>query len=703
MRRTTKFKKKKKGGYNMNLEESVKAMIISEYPLDNVVSNSKQCKEAYQGILDCVEHEKPDVIFVDGLFSRIRHRETDIPEIIEDDPLDNFMAARFKIGAKFLNNLKEKTPSTEIYYVLSDADEHNIRRLTHNAALKVVQANKEEISNLKKERTKTNKKIKDYRKADKVEEARGLARKKAGMTRTINRLDDTYLLRMPNAESAEWRQFKSTTQQMYIQGIQEKVPGVIISASNVKTNVKGFSFWYSHSWNSKSDVPLASRTNKFINQVRKDYMGDSEAMPNFFLESGHHGEAVAHPFRHNLEDKYSLVASGAVMEDQKVVKKIRDKEFKPELFHGKTNKLESCKRQSNEKIPPPGISIIGASEGNFYNFIYSMDVLSELGKGQVSMKDMDFQDITIISDIHVGKGAVRYDMLTSAINKLEGELGDRIESGEDIPLLFIPNESLQGSNYKTFPTETSKKTPKELEEILLEASKNGASHKDLAKLAALELSRTNYPRIDDQVRMYFQLMNNLVLNTLINGDYEPSVVFNEGTHIDKTVGEFGISEVFLQTLPYDVLELSLPILKKLGLDDKKLKNLTKKYVAGGYKKFDVKIGDNNYKFSTVHKPGSASPASNIPLQHIKKAINMTDDADVFTSAHLHSPYFYAIGKYHTNNVSAFYKGATFNEYDSFGKMLGWSPAVIGYEKAYLPKKEGTKGVYGVKFILSNAL
>jgi len=131
--------------------------------------------------------------------------------------------------------------------------------------------------------------------------------------------------------------------------------------------------------------------------------------------------------------------------------------------------------------------------------------------------------------------------------------------------------------------------------------------------------------------------------------------------------------------------------------------LSKKYIAGGFKKFDVTIGDNVYKFSTVHKPGSASPATNIPLQHIKRSITMADDADVFTSAHLHTPYFYAVGKYHTNGISSFYKGATFNEYDSYGKAGGWSPAVIGYEKALLSKSKGKKGAYGVQFILSDVL
>lgn len=688
----------------MNLEESVKSMIVSEYPLDSVVSNSKQCKEAYEGILKCVGYEKPDVIFVDGLFSRIRYRETDISSVIDDDPLENFMNARFDIGAKFLNEVKQSNPSAEVYYVLSDADEHNIRRLTHHEALKVIQKNKEDLSNLKKERTDLNRKIKQYRGDNKVEEARTLSRKKAGLTKSINALGKSVLLRMPNAESAEWRQFKKTTQQRYIQKIQEKAPGVVVSASNVKVRVKGYDFWYAHSWSSKSDVPLASRNNKFIQQVRKDYAGDSEGMPHFFLESGHHGEAVSHPFRHNLEDKYSLVASGAVMEDQKVVKLIRDKEFKPELFHGKTNKIEACKRQSNDKIPPPGISVLGNNEGKFYNFIYSMDVLSSVGSGKVSMEDVnDFQDLTILSDIHVGKGAVRRDKLKSAIKKLEYEVEKRLEKGKDIPLLFIPNESLQGYNYPGMPVETSKKTPKELEDQLMDAVKKGASIEDIISMSSMELARTNYPRIDDQVRDYFQLVNNLVLTTLINGKYEPSVVFNEGTHVAHTTGDVGISEVFLQTFPYYVLELSLPLLEKLGLDSKKLKNLTKKYIAGGFKKFDVKIGENEYKFSTVHKPGSANPSTNIPLQHIKKAITMTDDADVFTSAHLHTPYFYAVGKYHTNNISVFYKGATFNEYDSYGKARGWSPAVIGYEKAFLPKKKGAKGVYGVQFVLSDVL
>ncbi len=686
----------------MSLEESVKAMIISEYPLDSVVGSSRQCKEAMDGIYKCVEYEKPDVIFVDGLFSRIRYRETDISDIINDDPLENFMEARFDLGAKFLNEVKKRNPSAEVYYVLSDADEHNIRRLTHHAALKVVQGTKQELSKLKKERSAVNKNIKRYKENGKEEEFKAASKNKTDLNKRINKLEKNELLRMPNAESAEWRQFKEDTLKQYVQKIQTKSPNIKISASNVKTKVKSNTFWYAHIWGSKSDVPSDSRNNRFIEQVRKDYMGDPDEMPDFYLESGHHGEAVAHPFRHNLKDKYSLVASGAVMEDQKMVKRIRDKEYKPELFHGKINKIEACKRQSNPKIPPPGISLVGRNKDGFYNLIYSMDSLAEIGKTQ-AIESKEFQDINIISDIHVGKGAVRYDMLEKAIQKLEAELETRLNEGKNVPLLFIPNESLQGYNYKSMPVETSKRTPKELEKILLDAYKKGASPEEMAKLAGTQVSKDNYPRISDQVRWYFQLLNSLVLNTLVHGKYEPSVVFNEGTHIAHTTGDFGISEVFLQTFPYYVLEMSLPVLKKLGLDDTKLKDLSNKYIAGGFKKFDITIGDNVYKFSTVHKPGSASPGTNIPLQHIKRSITMADDADVFTSAHLHTPYFYTVGKYHTNGVSAFYKGATFNEYDSYGKAGGWSPAVIGYEKALLSKTKGKKGVYGVQFVLSDIL
>ncbi|MBM3199860.1 hypothetical protein FJZ53_02895 [Candidatus Woesearchaeota archaeon] len=687
----------------MTLDETVKAMIISEYPLDSVIGSSKQCKEAMEGIYKCIESEKPDVIFVDGLFSRIRYRETDIAEVVNDNPLENFMETRFDIGTKFLNELKKRNPSSEVYYVLSDADEHNIRRLTQNAAMKVIQEKKEELSTLKKERAYINKSVKKYKELGKDKEASQYTKKKTELNKKITKLEKTALLRIPSAESAEWRNFKESTQQSYIDKIKQKSPSVNISASNVKTKVKGYVVWYSHSWSAKSDIPSESRTNRFIEQVRKDYMGDPESMPDFFLESGHHGEAIAHPFRHNLEDKYSLVASGAVMEDQNIVKKIRDKEFKPELFHGKINKIEACKRQSSSaKIPPPGISVLGKNKDGYYVFIYSISALSEIGKGSAPMK-LDFQDANLLSDIHVGKGAVRYDTLEKAIKKLENELETRVKDGKDAPILLIPNESLQGYNYKSMPVETSKQTPMELEKILLEAYQKGASPKEMAKLAGSEMSKNNYPRISDQVRWYFQILNNLVLNTLIHGKYEPSVVFNEGTHVAHTTGDFGISEVFLQTFPYYVLEMSAPILKKIGLDDTKITELSKKYIAGGFKKFDVKIGDNLYKFSTVHKPGSAGPGTNIPLQQIKRSITMADDADVFTSAHLHTPYFYVVGKYHTNSVSAFYKGATFNEYDSYGKAGGWSPAVIGYEKAFLAKNKGKKGVYGVQFILSDVL
>lgn len=705
----------------MSLEDSVKAIVISEYPLDSVIADSKQSKLARKGIMKYVEHEKPDVIFVDGLCSRIRVPEIYTKKVQDSKPLNSFMQKPFELASEFLKEVKQASPKSEIYYVLSDADEDNMRRLTKHTALKektqneaMIEECKSEIKNMR-DQVANEKKHKLEGWADR---AKKLNKRLGGYQSKLKNIKNKSMLKMPNAESPAWADFKKRTSMDYINKLKELNPGVHVEMGNVSVTAKGYSFEYAHNFNKTSEKTTKSNTNRLIEYVDKLHMG-RVPLPHFLLEGGHNAETFVHPYRHGKEDSYSLLCSAMVMEDQKIVKGILDGNFKPELFQGRSNKVESCQRQIKKTAAPaPGIVLVGRDKDGYFAKTYSMEHLANVGGEEIKLEDIEFETFNVFSDIHVGKGAVRYQKLESAIQKMIKEIEEKKKRGKSAPILLMLNESLQGRNYPGMPVETRRKTPKEMKKGLDDVvqgykviEKNGKKYIELGVVdklereAIYEIERNNEPSVSNQVKWYNELTTELIPLTLIYGQYDTAVVFTEGTHIKKTFGEFGLKEVDLQTMIYDGLDMILPTLKKIGevKTNTSLDGIKGKIKKGSQLKFDLKLGDLVYKISAVHKPGSASPASNIPMRQVKRAITTSDDADMFFSAHLHTPYFFAIGRLDSNNISVFYKGATFNEYDDFGQDLGWSPAVVGYEQAIVPKKSKAKGMYEVRFITSDIL
>lgn len=697
----------------MSLEDYVKAMVISEFPLDSVIASSQQSKDARKGIVEYVKYEKPDAIFVDGLISRIRYPEAYIQGITESNPLKQFMEVPFQLASEFLKELKDANPNAEIYMTFSDADEDNIRRLTKYTALKDIMKNEDAVKECKNE-------IKDLKdqikKIDDKKEGARLKKRLGGYKSKMAKIKKEALLRMPNAESVEWREFKRETSEKYLERLKELNPNINIQMGSISAEVKGYSFEYAHNFYKESDIPLKSRTNKLISYVDKLYKA-KVPLPHFIIESGHHGETMVHTYKHGREDVHSLVCSGMVMEDQKTVNGVLRGRFKPEIFQGKVNKLEACKRQS-KKIPAPGILTVGMNNEGYFAGMYTMNHLATVGREEVKPQDMEFETIVVLSDIHVGKGATQYDKLESAIDKLVNEAREKKKAGLSAPILFMLNESLQGFNYKTFPVETRRKIPseqrKELEGIIGKEKPvivDGVEYvrktvaEEVAEAAVRGQEKLNETSISNQVKWFHDLTKKLIPLTLLYCEYEVGVLFAEGTHIAHTVGEYGIDEVDLQSIIYEALDMIIPALTEAGelKDDTRLKYIKDKIKKGTEMKFDLKLGEVDYKISAVHKPGSADPSSNIPMKHIQRTNTMADDADIFFSAHLHTPYFFAEGRMESNDISAYYKGATFNAYDSFGREKGWGPAVIGYEKALLPKNKNGKGVYKVQFVLSDVL
>lgn len=685
-------------------EKNVKAMIISEYPLDSIMGDSAQSREARKGIIKYAEAEKPDVIFVDGLISKVRYPEAYIPGVLESDPLNSFMQKPFEIASKFLSELKAANPYSEIYLALSDADESNIVRLTKKRVEQKAAEAKSTLNNLKATLKPIDKGIESAKKAGK--ETKDLETRSAELKGKIKNLKS-----QPHSITEEkegYQLLKDEVTAEYVNKLKAMNSKVRVSLGMISTIIKGFSFTYDHIYASASSKPLKHRTNRLEEILNKYQMGKKE-IPDFFIESGHHAEAIAHPYRHGLEDKYSLLVSAPVMEDQRIVQSIIDGEFKPERFQGKQNKLEACKR-TGKKIPASGIAIAGKDEKGFFAFNYSLKHLSQVGRGDLKIENMDYAKLVLLSDIHIGKGNVRYEELETALEKIYNEAKEDYKEGKSAPLLVMANESLQGRNYKTMVAETREVIPEEFRKKQKEKAKKGATADDIIDETYEELSKRNQPNLRDQINRYFYLTTKTVGMTLLGSKYKPAIIYNEGTHIEKTIGEFGLSEVFLQTFPYKVVDDHLSFLMNEGEipNNEKLKNFSGKIKACdeggvGYARIPIKLGEIDYMLSTSHKPGSSSPGSDIPMKEVRRATTMCDDADIFTSAHLHTPYFFVIGRQASNEITAFYKGATFNEYDAYGKSGGWSPAVVGYLKGYIPTNKNGKGAYGVRFITSDVL
>ncbi|MEK6864531.1 MAG: hypothetical protein AABX27_04510 [Nanoarchaeota archaeon] len=701
------------------LDERVSAIMISEFPLDSILTTSKEMQEARKGLVDYVKSAKPNMIFVDGLFQRMKDIETYRPEVRESKPVTNFMEIPMHYASELFSELHKASPSSRIQYVLSDADEENLRSLTAYRAEDTARENLNKVSESKKEIARLNSEIRDAKKDEGAKKRiAGLEQKKTKLEAEIGKLENNpeVILKKPKDGTMEWLSFKESTTHDFIEKI--KSFGVDVAMGEVKVEVNSYTMMYAHSYVKSSTLPLKSTTGRLVGRIN-EMQRSGLTLPDFILESGHHAEPMAHPHRHKGEHKYSFVATGMVLEDQVLLKSIREKQVTPELFQGKQGRLEAAKRQE-KKTPAAGIVLVGRDKEGYYAETYTVEHLANIGSGRLKLTDMVYESMNIVSDAHVGKAATRHDLLTVALKNISEEIDDRLKKGKGSPIFVNPNESLQGSNYRTFPVETSKPMTEEvLERLKIESAglrKKGISEIEIDKWyreqVRLMLDSTNENRIINQLDRYHKLFTEVVTRTLANSHYDIAAIFTEATHIQHTVGEFGITEVGLETLPFKVLDMAVKALEKDGkivVKDKEiLKGLYQKIRTcesggNGYDKFNMNFGDVSYSLAAEHKPGSAGPNSNLPMLHVRRINSMEDDAEIIIAGHLHTPYFVTLGRTGQNSASFIYKGATFSEYDNYGKAGGWSSPVLGYLKAEVPINKGGKGAAKVKFVLSDFL
>lgn len=701
------------------LDERVSAIVISEYPLDSILTTSQQMQEARKGLVDYVKSAKPNMIFVDGLFQRMKDIETYRPEVRESKPVTNFMEIPMHYASELFSELRKASPLSKIQYVLSDADEENLRSLTTYRAEDTARENKDKISEYKEKIKKLNSEIRDAKGDESLKKKSATKEtEKTKLEAEIGKLENNpeVILKKPKEDSMGMLDFKESTTHDFIEKI--KSFGVDVAMGEVRTEVNGSTMMYAHSYVKSSTLPLKSTTGRLVGRIN-EMQRSGLPLPDFIIESGHHAEPMAHPHRHKMEHKYSFVATGMVLEDQVLLKSIREKQVTPELFQGKQGRLEAAKRQE-KKTPAAGIVLVGRDREGYYAETYTVEHLANIGSGRLKLDDMVYESMNIVSDAHVGKAATRHDLLTVALKNISEEIDDRLKKGKGSPIFINPNESLQGSNYRTFPVETSKPMTEEvLERLKIESAglrKKGISEIEIDKWyreqVRLMLDSTNENRIINQLDRYHKLFTEVVTRTLANSHYDIAAIFTEATHIQHTVGEFGITEVGLETLPFKVLDMAVKALErdgKIAVKDKEiLKGLYQKIRTcesggNGYDKFDMNFGEVSYSVAAEHKPGSAGPNSNLPMLHVRRINSMEDDAEIIIAGHLHTPYFVTLGRTGQNSASFIYKGATFSEYDNYGKAGGWSSPVLGYLKAEVPINKGGKGAAKVKFVLSDFL
>ncbi|MCK4429258.1 MAG: hypothetical protein KAU95_02690 [Candidatus Aenigmarchaeota archaeon] len=678
-------------------KKDINVMLISEYHPDSIVSDTPFARKAISGVLEYAGYIEPDLILVDDPNSNILYPELFTEECAGYDPVRDNMDRQFEIAGRFSSDLKKSSPSSDAYLVLTDASWYNIRRLTKAKALSEVTENKNQAKYYENKISDIDKKIKNLKKSgnNNNKEIRQLYAKKGGLTRSINYVEENSLLRMPRRESPEYIAIRDEATRDYLRGLEESC-GLPVVPYTLAKEIKGNKLTYQHNPNPSGTASVRKNEfNNIIKDIHKKYT-QGIAPPDFTLSSGHHGFTSAHPFRLDKNADYSLVCSGMVMEDQEEIKRLIDGELRGEITQDKHGLYEAVKRQTSS-YPSPGIAVVGRDEGCLFSDFYSMSHLAKVGSGELNVDEMDYETIPFLADLHLGKGATNYDSMESALNRI---------NLKEPNLIVNVNETLQGMNYKTMPVETPRKTPRELKEELEKIE----DIDELRKCVLDEHLNMNEPVIDNQIAMYDDYMLGLILGTLSRTPYEIGYITTEPTHIFHTVGEYGISEVKIQTRPFGNIDDALELLEENGqieIKDEGVRNLRNKIKAFndsgcGYGNLEIKIGDEIYKVSAEHKPGSSTAKSNLPRLALERKESMGDICDIKFEGHLHTP-FATVASLYPNEINLELKGMTFNEYDSYGKMGGWSPATVGYMELEIPKNKKGRGVYKVTFVTDDNL
>lgn len=701
--------------------DSSKVMVISEFPVDNIIGASDVSAEARKGILEYARHESPDAIIVDGLVSSMKDPEVLLPQVLDQETIEDKIAASIDFATAFLTELRAAAPNAQIYLAKTDADDYNCEQLEKGKAEQ--QKRKYEAAGSLSEE-----KITQLRKEIAEAKERGertLLKRLAGMlgseVRKLRKLERAGKYKQPQRGSPERKMIIQEAFDDYFGRLEDLNPGVnVITERSFEIDVNGVKVEYTHNAH-RTTTPLSNRGSAAIQEV-KQRLSAGEKMPDIVIEGGHQAECQAHPIRHKKVidgdakpfDKYTLFVSTPAMEDQDTIESIINSEYK-DLSKAAGN-LEAVHR-STKKSAPAGISIIGKDKRGYFTWLYPLDHLAKVGRGESAPAKMHYNNIHVISDMHCGKSTTRYGIIRAYLRSIREEVSQRIADKEAVPALIFLNEALQGYNYATYPVEFERETPDKVREKFLEAAKKmkEAGLSDDKKLDAIideavkEAEGISMVRIEDQWKMYNELFNETILTTLLAATVKPAAVFCEGNHVAKSVGEKGVTETGLQTEVIREIDRAYALLEKLGmlapgvtLDSlyDKIRVFQEGFISS-YGAYEFATGGESYLFVVEHKPGSGTPRSNAVQRQIERANLRSDSFDVYFAGHQHYASMGAEGI--GNSMRYIAKGATFSEHDSYGMAGDWSPPTVGAVELWLPDSKGDKGPAKFWFRLSDVL
>jgi len=701
-------------------EDAVKVMVVSEFPVDSVIGTSPVSQLARKGILEYASLEKPDVIFVDGLITSQRDPEVLVKEVRERETLEGRIAGSMELAAEFLKELRAASPSSQIYLAKTDGDEYNCNQLDKLLAKEKRVESEGKGSVLEAELKALDAAIHEAREKGQRKKLMTLAGQKGAVSRRLRKMEGTGQYRQPIRGSAERVETKKEAFDRYYGGLERLVPGVIVSHEDrIHLKVRRSTIEYVHNAHSGPSV-LSNRGSSALRQV-KERLSAGEEVPDIIIEGGHHAESYVQPIRrkdklNNPVDEYTLLVSSMVMEDQERVAAIATGTFERELFHGYASKLESVKRAA-AKSPPAGIIMVGRDSEGFFKWSYPLNHLAAVGRGKEIPDEGEYGSIYVISDMHFGKGTTRYDLLRNLMDRIDDEIDERREAGASIPALFFLNEALQGYNYDTLPVELPIATPsqkrKSLEARVRQLSKEGLSQEQLTQAIIAEAVREHegitMPRIEDQWKMYNEVMNRVIFKALLFATTDPAMIFVEGNHVTKSVGEKGITETGMQTVPLREVDRAISLLKDLGLANKDIGTFHDKVrvledgMISSYGAFAFKTGDQTYWMIAEHKPGSGTPKTNAVQKQMERAHHRADSFDFYFAGHQHYAAVADEGMQGSNDCRYIVKGGTFSEHDSYGKEGDWAPPTVGAVVVDIPENGDTKGPVKFRFQLSDIL
>lgn len=695
-----------------------KVMVISEFPVAGILGASANAREAWKGILEYVRIEKPDAIFFDGAIPSVKDPEMFVEGVQKEDTLEGRLATSIDILTDYLHELQEASQSSKIYVARTDEDLFNVEKLSKSGLEYKKKRYTGEGSVIETTMEGIRTEMDAAKGAGRMDEWRRLRGKLGNLSKQLKQLEDRGKYKQPERGSPERVEIQQEAFRDYFGLIQAKNPFAdVAQADTIEVEVNGVRIQYVHNGHDKKNV-LADRCSKLLASAKK-IVTTSDTIPHMILEGGHHGESTTQFVRHPDDENnplhdYTFVATGVVMEDQALAAEIADGAH-DDVLMGKWQHTEAISRHT-KKRPASGIMMYWMDgEGHFGERPTDFEHLRRVGRGEVSLEEIDWDTLYLVSDLHIAKFTTNHAAISKVMRVIEEHVDKCLKEGAPFPVLVFLNEMYQAFNYSTLPVEQPSELPSELDRRIeteiarIEAA--GGSKDDiiegLKKLALRDAESRTLCRMEDQVQYGHDLVNRAITWLLMNTDRDVGMIATEGNHTVHTVGEAGITECFLQTDFVRELDRYIGLLEEKGyLKPGTVKAMYDKIrifeegLISSFGTLNLEGGDLTHKIVAEHKPGSggANPIKN----HEKRLENLAVRYDLSLAGHLHQAAASRKSKGH-NGMANIVKAATFSGHDSYGKRGGFPAPTEGYVVVRLPRTKGAKGTIVTEYRFGGAL